>query len=63
MGNQDLLYKMLEYMLALANSEWLLASVVVWYVRKRKHCKGTARHRTQGTTPHGTARRCAAPLS
>ena len=42
--NQDLPYKMLEDMVVLANSACLLASVVVWHVRKRKH--GTARHRT-----------------
>ena len=44
MKNQDLLYEMPEDMLALANSVCLLAIVVVWYVRKRKHCK--ARHST-----------------
>ena len=66
-----LLYKMLEDIHAGSRQLCMLASVVVWYVRKRKHCKArhstaqqsTARHRTQGTTPHGTARRCAAPLS
>ena len=56
---------MLEDMLVLANS--MLASVVVWYVRKRKHSKArhsTAQHGTvrQGTTPDGAVRRCAAPL-
>ena len=46
----------------------LHASVVVWYVRKKKHSKArhiTAQHGTprQGTTPHGPAWRCAATLS
>ena len=57
-----LLYKMLEDMLALANSICLLL-IALWsgvYAREStaKHC--TARHRT---APHATARCCAAPLS
>ena len=66
-----LLYKMLEDMLALANC--LLASVVVWYVRKRKHSKarhstaqhGTVPHRTAGhdIARHRTALRCAVDLA
>ena len=44
----------------------MLASVVVWYERKRKHSKArhsTAQHGTarQGTTLHGTAPHSAAP--
>ena len=43
-------------MLTHSNSVCLLASVAVWYVRKRKHCK--ALHRTaQQRAQHGTARR------
>ena len=57
-----LLYKMLEVMLALANSVLvcLLALSSCMYGRESTAKHGTARHRTAG---HDTARRCAAPLS
>ena len=46
---------MLEDIHAGARQLCMLASVAVWYVRKRKHCK--ARHSTaqQGTAGHSTA--------
>ena len=50
-------------MLDLANSARLLALSSGMHERENSAKHGTARHRTKGTTPHGTARRCAAPLS
>ena len=57
------LYKMLEDILAGSRQLCMLASVVVWFVRKRKHCKarhsraqyGTARGTRRRTAPHGSA--------
>ena len=67
-----MLYKMLEDMLALANSASLLLITLSsgMYEKQRTAKHGTARHSTaqhrtarQGTTPHGTTRLCVAALS
>ena len=67
MENEDSmlqLYKMLEHIHAGSGQLCMLASVVVWYARKRTLCKArhnTAKHGTARTARHRTAPHGAAP--